>query len=179
MHGIKFARAAILAALCLGLSGCFSFTRHGELPTAPFVAVDRVMGTWYVQGAMTTLLDRHPHAASFNFTRQRDGSIDVEYTFRPGSLMAEPKTYTAKAFIDEIESYADWSIQFLWPFENDLRVIYVSDDYSTMIMGHPSRKYLYIMSRDRSLDTVTMEWLLDFAASRGFDTSYLRRIPHQ
>lgn len=161
------------------LSGCFSFTRHGELPTAPYVDINQVMGTWYVQGAMTTMLDRHPHAAYFNFSRNRDGSIDVEYSFRPGSLMAEPKTYNAKAFIDEIETYADWTFQFMWPFENDLRILYVSDDYSTMIMGHPSRKYLYVLSRVQELDRDSLEWLLDFAASRGFDTSYLRRIPHR
>ena len=163
--------------MVLGLTGCFSLKRHGELPVAPFVKVDRILGTWYVQGAMPTLLDRTPHDATFSFTQQRDGRLHVEYAFLPRPDAESFKIYEAKATIKEIETFADWGIQFVWPFESDWKVIHVSDNYTTMIIGHPSRKYLYVLSRSSEIDPLTMEWLLDFAASRGFDTSFLKRVP--
>lgn len=177
MQRNRLAWTAFWAVVMMILSGCFTLKRHDELVTANFVDVGRVVGTWYVQGAMTTLLDRNPTDATFTFFSAQDGSMRVEYQFKPAPVDSDRKLYTAKVKVDDLDSHADWSIQFLWPFENDYRVVFVSDDYKTMIIGHPTRKYLYIISREKHLDYTSMEWLLDLAASRGFDTSYLKRVP--
>lgn len=174
MHGTRFAWTALSAAILIALTGCFSLKRHGELPTASYVDIQQIYGTWYVQGAMTTLLDRNPSNATFTFTKNRDGSIRVEYEFVPGGK-EEVKIHTAKIEVEDVNTNADWDIQFVWPFQNDYRVLHF--DSETMLIGHPSRKYLYLLSRSKSLPRPKMEWLLDLAASRGFDVSYLVTVP--
>jgi len=47
-----------------------------------------------------------------------------------------------------------------------------------MVIGHPSRRYLYILSEEPQLPESSYQWLLDFVASQGYDTSYVRRVPH-
>jgi apolipoprotein D and lipocalin family protein len=170
-------RAILLTSLLTVLSGCFSFKRHGDLATTNYVSIKEILGTYYVLGAMTTPLDRNPSDAAFEFTQQRDGSLKIDYSFRPKGPDSKIKTYTGRARIDEIESNADWSIRFIWPFENDYRVIYASDDQSIMMIGHRTRNYLYVLSRSPEIDYESLQWLLDFAASRGFDTSYYRTVP--
>jgi apolipoprotein D and lipocalin family protein len=174
MQGYRVAWAVLSAALMVSLTGCFSLKRHGELPTAPNVNLQNVLGTWYVQGAMTTLLDRSPSDATITFTQNRDGTIRAEYEFTPVGPDAEPKIYTARVRVGETPG--DWDVRFVWPFENDYRVLHV--DSESMILGHPTRKYLYVMSRSKSLPQPKLRWLLDLAASRGFDTSYLKLVPH-
>lgn len=179
MHVKRLAwKTTLLSIACLVFSGCFSFKRHGELDTASYVNIDKIIGTYYVIGAMPTLLDRNPSDATFQFTRRPDGSLSITYSFRPKGPDSAYKTYTGRARIDEIQTNADWSIRFIWPFENDYKVIYANDDHSVLLIGHQTRNYLYLLSRTPEIDYVTREWLLDFAASRGFDTSFYKSVPH-
>tara|TARA_B110000037_G_scaffold29139_1_gene34868 strand:- start:143471 stop:144013 length:543 start_codon:yes stop_codon:yes gene_type:complete len=169
-------KSSLLALACLFFTGCFSFKQHGELGTANFVNIQQILGTYYVVGTMPTLLDRNPTDATFQFTQQPNGTLSIAYSFRPKGPDSAFKTYTGRARIDEIQTNADWSIQFLWPFENDYRVIYANEDQSILLIGHPTRNYLYMLSRSKVIDYETREWLLDFSASRGFDTSFFKLI---
>ena len=171
-------KTVFLALATLSLTACFSFKRHGDLQTTRFVDIDEVLGTYYVVGAMPTLLDRNPHDATFQFIQLPDGTLKIVYAFRPNRPDANFRTYTGEARIDDIQSNADWTIRFVWPFTNDYRVIYTSEDESILLIGHPTRNFLYMLSRSKNIDTPTREWLLDFAASRGFDTSFFRLVPH-
>ncbi|MFP4281693.1 MAG: lipocalin family protein [Opitutales bacterium] len=164
----------LLASL---LTGCFSFRDYGELRTAETVDLSQVEGSYYVVGAMTTPLDRDPSDATFNFFRSRDGTFAIEYAFRPKGLDSELKTYRGRARVSE--NSADWDIRFVWPFQNDYKVIYAADDYSLLMIGHPSRKNLYILSREKTIEQVELQWLLDLAASQGYHTSSLERIDHR
>lgn len=170
----RIAWIVLSATWLVWATGCFTFKQHGELPTAGSVNLQSVLGTWYVQGAMTTMLDRNPTDAIFVFSQNLDGTLRAEYEFKPDRPDANTKIYTAKVLVGDTP--ADWKVQFLWPFRNDYRVLHMDGD--TLMLGHPTRKYLYIMSRAKSLNYDKMEWLLDLAASRGFDTSYLKRIEH-
>jgi apolipoprotein D and lipocalin family protein len=38
--------------------------------------------------------------------------------------------------------------QFIWPFKAGYWVVELADDYSYVVVGHPDKKYLFIMARD-------------------------------
>jgi len=42
-------------------------------------------------------------------------------------------------------------------------------DYSYAVVGHPNRKYLWILNRKPAMDSMTYNHLVLVAASRGFD----------
>jgi hypothetical protein len=57
--------------------------------------------------------------------------------------------------------------------EGEYWVLYVSDDYKTAIVGDPSRKYLWLLSRTPTVNGVVREELLSKARQQGYDTTRL------
>jgi apolipoprotein D and lipocalin family protein len=68
-------------------------------------------------------------------------------------------------------------MQFIWPFKSDYVILHVSEDYERTIIGHPSRKYIWIMDRSYELEDKTYEALLKKAEDAGYDTSIIQRLP--
>jgi apolipoprotein D and lipocalin family protein len=52
-------------------------------------------------------------------------------------------------------------------------VLYVSDDYKTALVGSPSRRYMWILSRTPTVSADTREDLLSRAQQQGYDTTRL------
>ena len=61
-------------------------------------------------------------------------------------------------------------MQPFWPVKLDYLILEVADDYSTTVIGHPSRGYVWIMARSPSvtdqvymqiLDRVRQKYLID------------------
>jgi len=161
------------------LSACVSLRDHGELRQPAYVDISRItQGVWYVQGYLPTVADGDTYNATYEFNQRRDGSLRVVYAYNTGSLDGPIRNREFRADIDDTTTNADWRMQVIWPFAADLRILHVDPDYSTMVIGHPSRRYLYILSEEPQLPESSYQWLLDFVASQGYDTSYVRRVPH-
>ena len=47
----------------------------------------------------------------------------------------------------DTRSNAIWTMRFIWPFEADYRIAYLSPDYSQVIIGREKRDYVWIMAR--------------------------------
>lgn len=161
-------------------SGCVSFQNFGELPVPEQpVELARVDGLWHVQAYLPTIVDREAYNSTFEFDLHRTGSLFLDYTFNSGDPEGPLKSYHFDVEIDDYRTNADWSLQLIWPFERDFRIIYVGADYDVMLLGHPNRKYLYLVTRDSAISPELYEWMMDYAASLGFDTSFVRRPSHQ
>ena len=63
-------------------------------------------------------------------------------------------------------------LPFVW---GDYQIIELAPDYSYALVGDPSRKYLWILSRTPRLDEGTYRRLTEAAAAQGFDVSRLER----
>ncbi len=66
-------------------------------------------------------------------------------------------------------------VQFLWPFRGDYHIIILADDYRYAVVGHPSRKYLWILSREPYMTSDTYSMLLQAVKARGYDVSLLQK----
>ena len=58
-------------------------------------------------------------------------------------------------------------------------VLYVSDDYQECIIGHPNKKYAWIMTRSKSIDDRSYEDLLQALKDRDYDLDRFRRASHE
>ena len=85
---------------------------------------------------------------------------------------------TPTGFVSD-EDPAIWKMRFLWPFKADFRVLYVSEDYQTTIIGRQKRDYLWIMARSPQLDAKTYEHLLGVARARGYTLDKLQKVPQE
>lgn len=150
---------------------------HSPLKTVEYLDVERFMGDWYVIAAIPTLLEKNAHNALESYALNQDGSVATTFTFRKGSFTGTLKRYTPTGFIEDKQSNARWSMQFIWPIKADYRVVYLSEDYSTTIIGRQARDYVWIMARQPSISEQQMSDLSARIAAMGYDISQLQRIP--
>ncbi len=68
---------------------------------------------------------------------------------------------------------AKLKVAFFGPFWADYWVLDRADDYSWAIVGEPSRKYLWILSRDATPGAEATAALVARTAALGYDTSRL------
>jgi apolipoprotein D and lipocalin family protein len=182
---MTFSSTVILLFACLALvSGCRSSVRSvgtiassSETPalpplaTVPFVDLDRYMGDWYIIANIPYFEEEGRVAGMERYTRREDGKIDHTCMFQMESFDARVKEWHAVAEVTNTTTNAEWNVQFFWPFKLEYRIIDLAPDYSWAAVGHPSRKYFWVLARTRALDESTYQGVLDRAAAQGFDLS--------
>jgi apolipoprotein D and lipocalin family protein len=56
--------------------------------------------------------------------------------------------------------------------------MWLDADYKYALVGHPNRKYLWILARDTQVDQNTLNALLEHAKKEGFDMGKLVLVEH-
>ena len=166
---------AALAGACVALA-CAS------PPPAPDVAEDfdlqRYLGTWYEIASFPQRFQRGCVATQAEYARRDDGRIRVVNQCRDGAFDGEVRGIEGVAWVvDPDASAAKLEVQFFWPFAGDYWVLAVGDDYHWALVGTPSREYLWILSRTRSLGAEDVAKAKGIAAAQGFDLAQLQTTP--
>jgi apolipoprotein D and lipocalin family protein len=169
-HYLTVAGAALL-------SGC-----QASLPpleTVAYVDLERFMGDWYVIANIPTFIEKGAHNAVESYRLDDDGTIATTFTFRKDAFDGPAKKYSPRGFVRNEQSNAEWGMQFVWPIKGDYRIIYLSDDYATTIVGRNRRDYVWLMARTPHLAEEEYEQALSFIADSGYDISQVQRVPQQ
>jgi len=82
-----------------------------------------------------------------------------------------------KIFIVKGSGNAKLKVQFFWPFKGNYYIIGLADDYSWALVGHPERKYLWILSRESYMPDHTYQSIVELAKTKGYDTGKLQKTP--
>jgi apolipoprotein D and lipocalin family protein len=153
-------------------------------PSAPPLAVvnevdlDRYLGQWYEIASFPQRFQRGCVASTAHYARRDDGRIRVENACRDGSFDAEWRRVEGVAWVTEPEeTNAKLKVQFFWPVRGDYWIIELDPDYRYAVVGHPSREYLWILSRTPTMDPAVYGKLIDRIAAHGFDPDRLERTP--
>ncbi|MGI9270855.1 MAG: lipocalin family protein [Woeseiaceae bacterium] len=165
------------ASIAILLSACAA--KKPEMATVDYVDLDRFMGDWYVIANIPTFLEKGAHNAIENYAMNDDGTIATRFTYRKGSFDGKQKEYNPKGFVVDTESNALWGMRFIWPIKGDYRIVYLSDDYSTTIIGRQKRDFVWIMAREPAMSDVEYDKLVAFVTSIGYDASKLQRVPQR
>ena len=73
---------------------------------------------------------------------------------------------------------AKLKVSFFGPFYGDYWVLDHADDYSWSIVGEPSGRYLWILTRQVSPDAATRDLLQTRVKALGYDMSLIRQTAH-
>ncbi len=174
----------LAAWLCLALVGGCASPNTAELEAMDRqVDLERFMGDWYVIGFIPVTIpffsEEGAHNGVESYRLTEDGVIETTYTFRKGAFDGPEKRMTPKGWVHNEETNAEWRMQFLWPFKAAYLIVYLDEDYQRTIIGVPSRKYVWIMSRDPELSDADYQELLDYAGRIGYDTEKVQRVPQR
>jgi apolipoprotein D and lipocalin family protein len=167
-------------ALAVGLvviaGGCR--TTHPPLDVVDEVDLDRYLGRWYEIASFPQRFQRGCVASTATYSRRDDGRIGVLNECRDGSLDGELRRARGVAWVaDEEGSPAKLEVQFFWPFRGAYWIIELDPDYRYAAVGHPSRDYLWILSRTPTLDPKLYRALLARLEAKDYDLSRLRETP--
>ena len=163
--------AALLAACAGGPPPLQAIDRRVDL--------ERFMGDWYVVASIPIFLEEGAHDAVESYRLSPEGVIETTYTFRKGSFDAPLKTFTPKGFVENTQTNAEWGMQFVWPFRATYLVIYLDEAYQRTIIGVPSRRWVWLMSRTPDVPAEEYAAMLEAVAAAGYDPALLQKIPHR
>jgi len=142
------------------------------------VDLNRYTGTWYEIARLPNSFERKLKCISANYTLRDDGKITV---LNKGHLITDPqKINTARgiAWVPDKNSPAKLKVRFFWPFSGNYWIMYLDKDYRYVLVGDPSLKYLWILSRAKKMDEATYLMLLQKAIDNGYDISSIIKVDH-
>jgi apolipoprotein D and lipocalin family protein len=161
----------IVTGILLGLV-FFAVAKQQPLQTVKHVDVKKYMGKWNEIAGIPQHFQKGCNCTEANYSLSENGSIKVvNKCIKDGKL----KTATGKARIKDKESNARLSVRFSWPFSGKYWIIELADDYSYSVVAHPNRKYLWILSRNKTMDDKTYKAIVERCKAKGFDVSLLKR----
>jgi apolipoprotein D and lipocalin family protein len=148
-------------------------TQAPPLEVVAEVDLQRYAGRWFEIASFPQRFQRGCVATRATYVPLADGRLRVENECRDGSLEGEPRRVEGIARVVDPETRAKLEVQFFWPFWGDYWIIELDPDYRFAVVGHPSREYLWILSRTPRMDPADYASLLERVAARGFEVERL------
>lgn len=159
-----------------GLMSIFGCKSAAPLQTVNQVDINRYSGTWYEIARITHRFEKGLEKVSATYTLRADGKITVLNQGCKTTDTSVTKTARGIARIPDPTQPGRLKVQFFWPFEGNYWILDLDADYQHALIGDPSRKYLWILSRTKTMNTDTYNRLTDIAKKAGFDISRLELI---
>lgn len=162
---------AAVGVVVIGGSGCAS---RAPLTTVPEVDLTRYSGTWHE-------VARYPNF----FQRNCVSDSKAVYTPLPGERISvvnscreksgRERTVRGTATVVPGSGNARLRVNFGGPISGDYWIIGLDPAYRWAVVGHPSRRFLWILSRTTSMDEATFRKAVALAKAQGFDPARIHR----
>ena len=169
----------LLLAAASALMGCGATTtaRLGlpELKTVAHVDLQRYLGTWYDIASFPQRFQAGCTGTTATYSMRDDGLIDVFNRCRKGSLDGPEDSAKGRARVADGTTNARLEVSFFGPFWADYWVIDLGADYEYAVVGHPSRDYLWILSRTPKLAPEVYDGIVARLQTQGYETARLQR----
>jgi apolipoprotein D and lipocalin family protein len=157
-------------------AGCSSM--HEPLQTVQHVDIPRYMGDWYVIANIPYFAEKDCVDSIESYALRPDGKIDNWFTCRKKTFDAPMKRKaTAVATIEDKSTNATWSVRFFKIISVKYLILDLDPDYQWVAVGHPSRRYGWVMSRSKQLPEQTYQEILEKLRAEGYDTSKFQKVP--
>lgn len=168
--------AALLLTACAAQPPTQEEIEDVQLKPVEYVDLDRYMGRWYMIANIPYFAERGNVAAYVDYSRREDGLIDDLYTARKGF---DQESFTKKGLISiaDERTHAFGSIRFLPAPWQDFAILYLDKDYHYTVIGHPSRNFCWVFSREPQMTDAIYAEVLDVLKDNLFDVSRVFKIP--
>jgi apolipoprotein D and lipocalin family protein len=172
-------RFALLLIALLSASGCTTTAtaRLGlsELETVGYVDLSRYVGTWYDIASFPQRFQEGCTGTTAAYILRADGDIKVLNRCRRGSLAGKEDSATGRARVADRKTNAKLEVSFFRPFWADYWIIDLAGDYAYAVVGHPSRDYLWILSRTPTINAAVYDSILARLRAQGYEVERLQR----
>lgn len=175
MKGIELIIGA--AVLLIALASCTALKKEPtEKPpqTVDHVDLGRYSGTWYEIARYPNRFQKGCINSQAAYTLRQDGTVSVLNTCTD-ERTGKHRQAEGKAWVIDKSSNAKLKVSFFWPFAGDYWIIELGEEYEYAVIGHPERKFLWILSRTRQMEEKVYLDILSRLPQQGYDTSRLMK----
>lgn len=163
------------------LYGCILNTVSQASQAVDHVDLDKYLGRWYDIASYPASFQKGCRCTTADY-EQLPGKKYIRVTnrcirFKNGK--SKMSKIHGKVFAVKGSDNAKLKGQFFWPFRGDYYIIGLADDYSWAVVGHPERKYLWILSRESYMPTDTYNHILSLIKSKGYDLKRLQKTSQE
>ncbi len=145
-----------------------------QLQTVPYVDLKKYAGKWYEIASFPQSFQKGCEFTTAEYTLTDKGYVIVENRCNREGIAGKRSSIKGKAFIVKNSGNAKLKVQFFWPFKGKYWIIDLADDYSYAVVGHPSRKYLWILCRTPAMDQKVYQQIISRVKEMGFDTTKIK-----
>ena len=171
-------KAVLLCILCYFLSACTTSLPDNIVPVDNFQP-DRYMGKWYEIARLDHSFERGLSDVSAHYQLLQNGNVEViNRGYNAGKKEWRDITGPAK-FIDK-STLGSLKVSFFWPFYGGYHIAALDkQDYSWAIVVGPSREYLWILARKKTLPPKLQDQLIKKVSQLDIDTNQLIWVPQE
>ncbi len=153
----------------MAVLGLFSCKSARELPTVKEVNLEKYSGKWSEIAKLPNRFQKGLDCATATYTIMKNGKIEVVNQAYVSEDKSKIKKIKGTAWVPDPAYPGKLKVRFFWPFSGDYYIIYLDEQYNHVLVGAPSRKYLWVLSRSKQMDDDTYNKLLGIAKANGFD----------
>lgn len=161
----------LLLLLAIALSG----KAQNPVATVKSVDLQRYLGTWYQLAYFPNgFQPKDCGLTRAQYSLDGKGKIIVLNTcFEDAAGSKIKKQARGKAYPVDA-SNSKLKVSFFWPFKGDYWIVKLDEkNYSYSIVSDPQRKYLWILTREKEVETKLYQELTAWLRQNGWDTDRL------
>ena len=163
-----------LTTICIMMVSCNKGIE--ELSTVSPVNLEKYAGTWYEIARLPNRFERDLECVTATYKLRDDGKVEVinrGYKVGESNKISKIK---GVARVPDKKYPGRLKVRFFWPFSGNYYILELDNNYRYALVGEPSRKYLWVLSKDKQLDSNIYDSLLAKADQMGFDTASVIKI---
>ena len=163
----------LLILLACGIVGCLKKNTYPFLATVEKVDLERYAGRWYEIARYPHRFEKGCSSVTADYSLKDDGTLSVVNSCRIKSEGGRLKKAEGVAKVADQVTNAKLRVSFFRPFYGDYWIVKLDKDYKYAIVGEPSRKYVWILSRTPTIEDDLLEDLVEDIRSFGYDPDRL------
>ena len=164
------------------LFACFTFHIYA-LETVQHIDLNRYLGKWYEIARFDSWFEKDCTNVTAEYSTSSDGKINVLNTCYLHTPKGKRKQAVGRAIVADKKTNSKLRVSFLprylsWfdrVFSGDYWILKIDPEYSVVLVGDPSKKYLWILSRDPNLDSSIYNAYVSAAKNLGFNVHKLHK----
>ncbi|MTI31528.1 lipocalin family protein [Xanthovirga aplysinae] len=173
---LKFSHILWLASTALIIWLIKKKKKGAELPlleTVEKVDLDKYAGQWFEIASFPTRFQKGCSCTSATYI-PRKNFIEV---YNQCFLRHKDKwkNIKGKAYPVKGSGNGKLKVQFFWPFRGDYWIIALDKNYSWVAVSEPRRKYLWILSRTKTMEENTFQDIIERLKEKHFKLDRLQR----
>lgn len=166
----------ILSIFCIFMVCISCSSPMKKLVTVPEVDLNRYMGKWYEIARLPNSFEKGLICCTAEYSLLTDGKVEVVNSGHKEEDPERTSKIKGKAWVPDAGEPGRLKVRFFWPFTGGYYIFHLDPDYQFVLVGSPSRKYLWILARTSTLDEPLYQELVRICGENDFDTENLIRV---